>query len=208
MKKIYNFIKINNLLDFPSEDTFYVLQIIKRRKENPEMITGEQVIRRFYLYNKTELLALQNKIEFECERNNARAYINLNKRSHKHIANMMLKGSLELVIAGHYKALKTVYDSTCLKHSSDPIKKWVIDIDIKDLTEIEKIKILIESLQNNVRGKASKEFKVLELLETLNGYHLITNPFNLQEFNKTYNNKYKIEVKKNALTVLYYNSLE
>lgn len=201
--KIDNFRQINSLLDFPTEDTFYVLQVIKRRKENPEMITGERVIRRFYLYKQDELLFLQNSVETECERNNARAYISLDKRSHKHIGNMMIKQCVDLIISQQFKALKTVYDSTCLKYPSDPLKKWVIDIDVKDLEEIEKIKALILSLQQS-QNKKQKVYSILATLETINGYHLITNPFNLQEFNKVYDNKHKIEVKKNSPTLLYY----
>ena len=74
-----NFDQINTLLDFSEQNTFYFIQILKRRKENPDMRTGVQVIDNFYVYGPNDLEKLREKIVERCVKHNARAYINLNR---------------------------------------------------------------------------------------------------------------------------------
>ena len=44
-----NFELIEQLLDFTLPNTFYFIQILKRRKDNPEMKYSESMIDNFYL---------------------------------------------------------------------------------------------------------------------------------------------------------------
>ena len=74
-------------------------------------------------------------------------------------------------------------------------KKWVVDIDTKDMDEVKRI----ESLINSCRPDGSK---IVTLLPTKSGYHVITRPFDLKAFKDSGGND--IDVHKNNPTLLYF----
>jgi hypothetical protein len=49
---VNNFRQITQLLKFDSEDDFYHLQILKRKKENPELGSNSYVIRTYCIRSK------------------------------------------------------------------------------------------------------------------------------------------------------------
>jgi hypothetical protein len=80
-----NFEIIKQYLSFESSDDCYVIQIIKRNKdqdpsENHKSCSVKDV---FYLYSLEDLDKIKDKCIFIAERYNARVYINLNKKSIK-----------------------------------------------------------------------------------------------------------------------------
>jgi len=52
---IDNLDKIKPLLNFESEDDFYYLQILQRKKENPELGSNSRVIKNYYIKSVEEL---------------------------------------------------------------------------------------------------------------------------------------------------------
>ena len=81
-----NFHIIEHLLDFKEPNTFYFIQILKRRKDNPGLKTDVQTIDNLYIYTPEDLNKLREKIVERCTKNNARAYINLNRLDTEKIA--------------------------------------------------------------------------------------------------------------------------
>jgi hypothetical protein len=163
-----NFDALTGLLDFPTPDTFYFLQIIKRRKENPDMTTGEKVVKNYYINSRNDLDKLRPRIIERCVFENARAYIRLNKRSHKKHALHMLKRIADLIMSEQYIPLQNVYDSVAGEFHNDPIKKWIIDLD-NDNPKIDEIRIFCQD-------------RTLLEVPTVNGSHLIVLPFDSREF--------------------------
>lgn len=78
---IDNFALIQGYMQF-APDLFYWVQIIKRRKENPEMSTGCRIVDNFYVESLDDFTRYTPKIQETCHANNARAYIYLNRRSY------------------------------------------------------------------------------------------------------------------------------
>lgn len=182
MKKIINNFKLlNPLIKFNSQDDFYFLQVLRRKKENPNQNKHVKLIRNFFIYNEEDYNNLQEKIIECCHTNNARAYIRLNKRSLKTCALQTLRKISELICYEQYKEVTKCYDSIAGKYSSDPDKKWVIDIDIKDKYYINNIINYINTLK-----PTDKENKLKLEIPTRSGYHLITSPFDVKEFKKEY----------------------
>ena len=68
-----NFEQIKSLLRFDEPDHFYFLQILKRRKDNPDMKRDVSVIDNFFIYQREDLDKLQDKIIL-CESNNGKIY--------------------------------------------------------------------------------------------------------------------------------------
>lgn len=194
---VNNFQLIANLLDFSDPKTFYFIQILKRRKENPDMKTGVRVIDNFYLYETEDFEKIKDKIIDTCKINNARAYINVNRLDLERVALFTSKKIIELIIQGDYKAVKNAYTSVCGSYSSQNEKRWIVDIDVKDDNIINKVCACIRNLQQEI---TKSNYKVLAVLPTKNGVHIISNPFNLQKFKERFPD---IEVHKSGLTVLF-----
>jgi hypothetical protein len=192
-----NFDIIYSLLNFPHQKSFYFIQILKRRKENPELKSNSAVVNNFYLYNKEDLEKLRGRIVEDCTKNNARAYINVNTLDLEKIAMFTMQKTVELVIKGDYKAVKNAYASTCGSHHSEENKRWVIDIDTKDRDFIDKVRGEIETLQAEIKNN---QYKILAEVPTKAGIHLISHPFRLDKFKQKFP---EVDVQKNSPTILY-----
>lgn len=188
---INNIDKIKSILTF-DEDTFYFLQIIKRRKENPTLEKDCKVIKSYYVGSLDYLNKKLGEIIELCKIFNARAYINLTPRSYKKVAFLSLKKYSDLICSDNYKPVKDVFNSACGESYTEP-KRWVIDID-----NINDYPIILEELRKiNV--------SILIQVPTINGIHLIVSPFNskLIEPVMCITN---MEIHKNNPTLLYYNN--
>lgn len=194
MKHIDNFEKISNLISGKSQKgDFYYLQILKRKKDNPELEKNMLTIDIFYIENEEHLSKLKLRIIDTCIKNNARAYFNLNKRNEKKIALQTLRMIADSIASEQYN-IRNCYQSACGRFSSDPEKKWIIDVDTKDESTIQHIKYCISLCQ-------PKNQIIYDIINTKNGVHIITSPFNVQDFRKNY--KEELGIHKNNPTVLY-----
>jgi hypothetical protein len=177
-----------------TEDEFIFLQIIKRKKDNPDMGRHQEVIRNIFLKNADDLLERQEKIVKLCDDNNARAYIRLNKRSKKKVALETLALMARSIASGMYD-IKNSYESCAGQFHSDENKTWLIDIDYDEVELAEEQLIFISQLMEEAR-KTPVMYKV----PTKNGYHLICTPFNISRYNEVYG---KISYHKDNPTILY-----
>ena len=103
---------------------------------------------------------------------NARAVINLNRRSYETTALLHLRKITDQLIEGSYDKACKVYPSVVGANSQDSCKKWIIDIDDKT-TDIRKL-----------RGELNRirpiENKFIATIPSRQGYHLITKPFDIK----------------------------
>lgn len=194
---IDNFQLVADLLDFSEPNTFYFIQLLKRRKENPDMKTNVRTVDNFYLYGPDDLDRVKDRIVETCQINNARAYINVNRLDLERVALLTSKKIIDLMIQGNFKAVKNAYASVCGSHSSQKEKRWTVDIDTKDEQLINQVCTLIRQLQQEI---TKSNYKILTVLPTKNGVHLITNPFNLKKFKDRFPD---VEVHKSSPTVLF-----
>jgi hypothetical protein len=196
-----NFDKIKQILDFQSEDDFYHLQIIKRKKENPEIGSNSYVIKTYYIQSIEYLEDKMTEIINLCDFNNARAYINLNVRSFERMAFHTMKKLTDIIMNKDFKSARKVYESVCGEFGTGRDKTWIIDIDFDDVIldensyKIKEIEDFIRKLQSETTHR-----QIVEKLRTRNGIHLIVSPFNISEFSKVYP---QIDIHKNNPTILY-----
>ena len=179
MKKVIdNFELIKPLLEFEQEDDeYYVIFILKRRKDNPEMKDNLKIIKEYYISSVDYLESKKEEIIKLCEIFNARAVINLNKKSYKNTAFMLLEKlsfSLSKIIGP---------------------KRWILDIDEKLSEE------RIQQFCTFIHGLRPEGKKEIALLPSKNGWHLITTPFDLKTFNEQ--ETFNFEIKKDNPTNLY-----
>ena len=157
----------------------------------------QSVVKSYFVSSPEYLDAKRDEIIGLCEMFNARAYINLNKKSYKQVT---LK-ALEILagkIAHEDYAIKTLFESACGQTGAcDGLKTWIVDFDSKDLDELERLKNIIDSIEPKGVNK------IVEVVPTRHGYHLITRPFNKKVFYEKYNES--IDIHDNNPTLIYMN---
>ena len=178
---------------------FYMLQIMRRTKDQKgyEGKHKQSIIKSYYVSSPEYLDEKRDEIIGLCEMFNARAYINLNKKSYKQVS---LK-ALEILagkIAHEDYNIKSMFESACGQTGAcDGQKTWIVDYDSKDVEGLIRLSSIIDSIE------PIGVDKIVATVPTRHGYHLITRPFNMKAFYEMYNES--IDIHKDNPTVLYMN---
>jgi len=196
--------QIKSMLSFGTDD-FYFVEIIKRRKDNPELDRSEKVIRNFYIESFEQYDKLLPIITKVCDYENARAYFRINRRNYKKLALHINKRIAEYLINGSEKSIRTVFDSVAGEIHSDDDTKWIVDID--NLSFDDKFSSVMGlgtrpmyySYLEKLQIEANR-VPLMHVLPTKSGIHIVTRPFNLQKFKEVHP---EIDVHKDNMVVLY-----
>ena len=197
--KVDNFDLIKKHIHSSDSNEFYMLQIMRRTKDQKgyDGKHKQSIIKSYFISSVEYLDSKRDEIVGLCEMFNARAYINLNKKSYKQVS---LK-ALEILagkIAHEEYDIRSLFESACGQTGAcDGLKTWIVDFDSKDLDELDRIKNIIDSI--DPKGVS----KIVETVPTRHGYHLITRHFNKKAFYEMYNNS--IDIHDNNPTILYVN---
>ena len=195
---INNFELIKSLLEFPNDDIYYHLQILRRGKDHPDMSAANRVIKSYFICSLESLDYVEEEIKKLCEFFGARAYINLAPKSIKKTTMLQLKYLAQRAYEGDFKKIWKSWN-TCAGKIKGEESRWVVDVDnnsnypIKD--KVNNIRHLIDELMPKTLDE-----RIICEIPTKNGVHLITAPFNLQKFKEKYPD---IDVHKNNPTLLY-----
>lgn len=187
-----NFEQIKELLTFENGDQFYFIQIIKRKKENKELGSNSHIVKFYYIKSISDIDKDKEEMILLANFHNARVCINLNKRSFERTAFHTLKKVTDQILNKDYKSARKSYNSVCGMYAGELDKNWIVDIDEKGRSANDVLKF-IDSVQPIGN-------KLIAIIETKNGIHLITKPFNLQVFKERYP---LIDVHKNNPTIVY-----
>ena len=192
---IDNIEQIKQLLSFENEGDFYMLYVFKRKKDQPE---GErdnhQSVRtiKTYCVDSIEYLDKRyDEIKQLCEMFKARAYIHVQKQNHKDVSLEMMMSLAERIKNGQH-IQKGLFDSVVGQIKTYE-KRWVCDIDNKD----DKYLLNVMSVINRCKPEGNKIYKTIP---TKDGYHLITDRFDVIEFMKEFP---EISVQKKNPTLLF-----
>ena len=183
-----NFNLISSLLDYTIPNTLYFVQILKRRKENPDMKTGTKVVNNYFLYNKSDLDKIKHLIVYDCKHHNARAYINLNRCDIEKVALKTISLIVENITQGQSDQVKHAYAKACGNCNNENTPKWIIDLDQEHLPFIDQIREAVNELHKEIEGTDNK---LIAEIPTKNGVHFISNPFNRREYNKRMSDIFK-----------------
>ena len=171
---------IKPLLTFDSSDDFYYLQILQRKKENPQLGFNSRVIKNYYMGSVEYLEKRYDEIKRLCDLFNARAMLRLNKRSYRKVAFKTMQNIANSMSNGEYSFIRKSYDRACGNGHNDGNTTWIIDIDGEFDT------LWLQELVEVINGSRPEGDKILLELPTKNGLHLITKPFDLREFKSKY----------------------
>lgn len=213
---IDNLEQIKQLLNFENKGDFYMLYVFKRKKDQPE---GEkdnhQSVRtiKTYCIESIEYLEKRyNEIKQLCEMFQARAYIHVQKQNHKDVSLNMMVALAQRIQDGNHKQ-KGLFDSVVGQIKTHE-KRWIVDIDSKNELYLHEVMNHINNHcgpfvnQSEIHTHTSAGVvvsyervpKVIKMIPTKNGFHLITEKFDVMEFKKRYP---EIDIQKKNPTLLY-----
>ena len=195
---------VNNLevikehLIFPNERSFYFIQIIKRKKENPEMTGYSLPVESFYIFSVEQLERVMPHIIEKCEQNRARAYIKMNTLDMQSVALETISVLTQEIRKENWKHISKALNSACgiCGKQNGTEKLYLIDIDTKDIDYINEVKNCINLLE-----PLDKPEKVKMIVPTRNGIHFLSTGFNMQKFRQQYHN---IDIHDDGITLLYF----
>jgi hypothetical protein len=122
----------------------------------------------------------------------ARAYIHVQKQNHFDVSLSMMSALAQKIQNGNHNQ-KGLFDSVVGQIKTQE-KRWIVDIDTKDLEELVEVAEFIY----NLRPIGNK---VINTIPTKNGFHLITERFDVKSFGDRYPD---IDIQKKNPTLLYY----
>ena len=189
-----------------NEDSFYIVEIIGRRKDGASIESHK--FKTYYIKKLEDLDKYENEIKLLCDILNMRAYISINHKSMKHVTLNVLAEYANRIAQDNFTKPYSVFDSCAAKYAERADQLWIIDVDKE---ECEKFKCgrddLISYYRYIIENECEPRRKVVEIVPTKSGGHIITHPFNTVEFaNKACRCK-TVEglIKKNDLTLIYEN---
>lgn len=194
-----NFEHISYWFDNLKEDDFYWIQVLKRSKDGNSTSSSKQVIKDYTIFNKTIFNECEKEIKDLCKLYNARAYIWVNPRNYKKFQLNLLKTTIDAIDSNSHSVYKLVNKAIANSRSSNYEKLFILDIDTKDRDIVDEYEEII--MESDCIGNPE-----WDLIETVNGYHIISHPFNLQLFDQllTIEHLPKIDIHKDNPTLLYY----
>ena len=199
---IDNLHQIKSLLNFEKEGDFYMLYVLKRKKDQTTDKSNHQSVRTIKTYCVESVDYFQKRydeIKELCEMFKARAYIHVQKQNHHDVSLNMLVALAERIRNGQHRQ-QHLFDSV-VGQLKTLEKRWVIDIDGISIDGFahepfyQEMRRYISELQN----ETGKEIE-MNFIPTKVGFHIIASPFNLQKFKERYP---EVDVHKKNPTLLY-----
>ena len=187
----------DNLSD---QGDFFFVQVIQRNKECNVNSKGN-TIKDYHFFDKETFLSKKKEIITLCKAFNARAYFWVNTRSCKEIQYGIIKEAMEALELGTHKLFKCVSKAIGKKRCNKYKSKWIMDFDTKDWSLINKyLEIVYKCRPDGV--------KVNTFIKTVNGIHVISDPFDLEQFkqNVAIAKLDNIDIHRDNPTLLYYSN--
>lgn len=188
----------DNLSD---QGDFFFVQVMQRNKEKNNVGSSGYVIKDYHFFDKETFLSKKEEITTLCKAFNARAYFWINPRNCKEVQYEIIREALEAIELGTHKLFKCVSRALGRKRCNKYKSKWILDFDTKDWSLINKYLDLVRKCRPNVN-------KILYYVPTVNGIHIITLGFDLEQFKQelAIAKLDNIDIHKDNPTILYYSN--
>ena len=192
-EQLYKFIKHHT---FFKDNDFLLGEIIKRRKDNPNIVKDNYVCVHYFIKSIDDLKNKEHDIISICDALNARFYINPNVKNFKNVTMECLGEFQKILVSEKYNTIKKLVTGTSSRSITRQNDIWLVDIDEDMLDKEDEI---IQTI-NSLRPVGDK---ILDRFETNSGCHLLTRKFDSKSFDDV--DDYKtVEVKRNSPTLIYY----
>lgn len=187
-------------------DKYYVIELIRRGKDNPDMPAANYHFKNYYIYSWRDLEKYEQEIKNTCELLRLRAYCSVNYKLMSQVALDTMAESARRIAAHDFKKFYAIFESCSGKFVDRDNSRWIVDIDgwVSE-DDIYDLRTYINKMDSRY------DEKIVFIMPTKDGVHLICRPFNLKQFNDGFTDYFgnrfdKIpDIKKNHLTLLYEN---
>ena len=193
-----NFDLIRENLTFLNERSFYFVQILKRKKENPELGSYSIPVESFYVFSLDDFDRYKPHIIRLCEEHRARAYIKMNCLDIESVLLKQIADITQILRKKQWKGVASTFNSSCGEcGKQDGLNElYLIDLDGEYANRRDEIREYI-----NKQEPVDVSNKIRLEVPTKHGYHFLSVGFNLQRFKQAYPS---IDVHKDGITLLYY----
>ena len=172
----------------------YVVEIMSRVKDNADMPAANRHFKNYYFPCIDKFDRYEPEIKKVCDVLRMRAYVSVNYKMYDQVLMDTAAESAARAAAHNYGKPYSVYEHCSGKYVNRKDKKFVVDIDEEQM-------IFFDNIYDELKDK------VVLVVPTRTGMHLVTTPFNTLAFeNKCINRLgFAPDIKKNHLTLLYEN---
>lgn len=200
-----NFDRIKNFLDFSDPGKFYLALVVQRKKDNPDLDRSERIIKNYMIPTLEKLEYVREEMETLCQVFNARVYLYINRRSFKNTQKAMAKTLIDQICSDSYSNLNHLFDSCAAAHGCGD-RLWIIDADFAEGADSSVKKEVLDRLSKELEKVSPEGDKLVMCLDTKNGFHVVTRPFDTREWGgictRTYYGGVDLELKKDAMVNL------
>lgn len=188
--------------DLPEGDSYFVVELIRRGKDNPDLPAANYHFKNYYIRKPEDLDKYKQEIKSLCEILHLRAYASVNIKSFKQVSLDTMAELARRIANNDYRKNYAVFESCSGQYCHSGDKQWVVDCD--DCVLHDEYPETVKELINSCKPDGNK---IVTEFPTKSGIHLITTPFDRQQFIElceAYDIK-NVDIKKNHLTLLYEN---
>lgn len=188
--------------DLPEGDSYFAVELIRRGKDNPDMPATNYHFKNYYIRKPEDLDKYKQEIKSLCEILHLRAYASVNIKSFKQVSLDTMAELARRIANNDYRKNYAVFESCSGQYCHSGDKQWVVDCD--DCVLHDEYPETVKELINSCKPDGNK---IVTEFPTKSGIHLITTPFDRQQFIElceAYDIK-NVDIKKNHLTLLYEN---
>lgn len=188
--------------DLPEGDSYFVVELIRRGKDNPDMPAANYHFKNYYIRKPEDLDKYKQEIKSLCEILHLRAYASVNIKSFKQVSLDTMAELARRIANNDYRKNYAVFESCSGQYCHSGDKQWVVDCD--DCVLHDEYPETVKELINSCKPDGNK---IVTEFPTKSGIHLITTSFDRQQFIElceVYDIK-NVDIKKNHLTLLYEN---
>lgn len=184
-------------------DTFYNVVLIGLKKDNP-LVIGK--VKSYTINTIYDLDAYQQEIITICDALKVRAYISANGKSHKQVTLNAMVEYTNNIAQDRFNNSRGIYDSVAAKFTDRTKQLWIIDVDKDD--SFDKSVDELTDLYIKIIESCKPYKKIVTVIPTKNGKHIITHPFDSSDFYLKIGDLVKLGsnlIKENDMTLLYEN---
>lgn len=200
MSCIDNLEEIKQFIKPVDSNDYWFLQIIARRKDNPDLPRSEKYIKDYYLSSIEDLERNIREIKELSKFFNARVYFHPRARSFKRLSLSLISEIADRVKDKSYRVhriSRAVSGSKKAWVDREDVKYWMIDVDTTEISILNRTISIINSCDS------AYENPVVTHIPTPNGFHIVTKPFNTAQFNSRFGDNTP-EVHKNSPILAYF----
>ena len=200
-----NFKKYRSFMRLPETergDKYYVIELVRRGKDCPDLPAANYHFKNYYIDTLDKYDKVQDEIKLLCKTLRLRAYVSVNRKSYSRVAMSTVAEMARRASLNDFRKPYAIFESCSGKFVDKDDKHWVIDIDgvppqIHDF--------VVDAYKTVITKCRPEGVKVELVLPTKHGIHLITKPFDREEFFRTLSDYHYStpDIKENHLTLLY-----